>query len=584
MTGFPVKLYVYDLSKGLARQMSRQLVGKQIDGVWHTSVVYNNVEYYYGAGVQTAAPGSTHHGQPLEIVDMSESSLPEDIVREYIGSLAEIYTQEKYDLFMHNCNNFSQDLCQFLVGRDIPPHISNLPREVLETPFGQMMRPVIENSLRPITTAPSSAPFSQTPTQAPARAPQQQTPQAGQHAVIYTTSASELDNMIKTSKCSTVFFTSATCGPCRIAYPKYDQLAEEYGDKCKFIKVDINDAYDIATRWRISATPTFMTFISGEKLDEWKGASPPTLESNVQMLLQAAYPVHPHRRLRLPILLGTPNTPISYAKLPPLDKIVAKLAGAGINDPIISHIADFVRLRSTEGAREAPVPDLSAWAAFVQKSLASSESGSGENLFPIIDLFRIAAVDVRVGSWFAEEHDLNTIKVVIDFSSRDESPFQVRLVTLQLLCNLFSSPLFAPLLISKLGGSLAQLAAKSLLDDHVNVRLAASSLAFNIVAYGQKRRASDSEEVLLGQDIGIELIVALIEGIGREEESGPTLGRLLLSLGLIFYCAPLDKEIGVEAMDICASLDAYATVKGKKTCKVADKKLCDEVMQLLTRP
>lgn len=30
----PVKLYVYDLSNGLAKQLSMQLTGKQIDGVW----------------------------------------------------------------------------------------------------------------------------------------------------------------------------------------------------------------------------------------------------------------------------------------------------------------------------------------------------------------------------------------------------------------------------------------------------------------------------------------------------------------------------------------------------------------------
>jgi desumoylating isopeptidase 1 len=30
----PVKLYVYDLSDGLAKQLSLQLTGKQIDGIW----------------------------------------------------------------------------------------------------------------------------------------------------------------------------------------------------------------------------------------------------------------------------------------------------------------------------------------------------------------------------------------------------------------------------------------------------------------------------------------------------------------------------------------------------------------------
>jgi desumoylating isopeptidase 1 len=30
----PVKLYVYDLSNGLAKQLSVPLTGKQIDGIW----------------------------------------------------------------------------------------------------------------------------------------------------------------------------------------------------------------------------------------------------------------------------------------------------------------------------------------------------------------------------------------------------------------------------------------------------------------------------------------------------------------------------------------------------------------------
>lgn len=359
-------------------------------------MVYNNVEYYYGAGVQSSTPGATHHGQPLQVVDMGETSLPEEVVREYIDSLAEIYRAENYDLFMHNCNNFSQDLCQFLVGRSIPDHISNLPREVLETPFGQMMKPVIEKSLRPITTAPSvPAETVQVPQSQPVL---NQVP----YSVIHTTSASELERMIKTSKCSVVFFTSATCGPCRIAYPKYDQLAEEHGGKCKFIKVDINDAYEIGSRWRISATPTFMTFIDGDKLDEWKGASPPTLESNVQILLQSAYPIHSHRRLRLPTLLGTSRNYISYSKLPPLDKLQTKLTEAGVTDEVVEHLILFIRLRNTEGAREASTPDLATWATFTKRML-SSKAGNGENLFPIIDLFRVAAVDVRVSSWFAEE-------------------------------------------------------------------------------------------------------------------------------------------------------------------------------------
>lgn len=56
----PVKLYVYDLSNGLARQLSLQLTGKQINGIWHTSVVVFGKEIFYGQGVCITPPGRSH--------------------------------------------------------------------------------------------------------------------------------------------------------------------------------------------------------------------------------------------------------------------------------------------------------------------------------------------------------------------------------------------------------------------------------------------------------------------------------------------------------------------------------------------
>ena len=34
-----VVLHVYDLSRGMATQFSPMLLGKQLDGIWHTGVV-----------------------------------------------------------------------------------------------------------------------------------------------------------------------------------------------------------------------------------------------------------------------------------------------------------------------------------------------------------------------------------------------------------------------------------------------------------------------------------------------------------------------------------------------------------------
>lgn len=38
---------------------------------------------------------------------------------------------ECYNLLKHNCNNFSNEVVQFLTGRPIPDHIINLPMEAL---------------------------------------------------------------------------------------------------------------------------------------------------------------------------------------------------------------------------------------------------------------------------------------------------------------------------------------------------------------------------------------------------------------------------------------------------------------------
>lgn len=65
-----------------------------MDAIYHTSIVLNGLEYYFGQGIQTSAPGSTHHGQPMEVVKLGTTELPNDVIEEYMGSLATIYTPE----------------------------------------------------------------------------------------------------------------------------------------------------------------------------------------------------------------------------------------------------------------------------------------------------------------------------------------------------------------------------------------------------------------------------------------------------------------------------------------------------------
>ncbi|KAK9530695.1 hypothetical protein VZT92_012183 [Zoarces viviparus] len=144
---YPVKLYIYDMSRGMARQLSPLMLGRQLDGIWHTAIVVHGKEFFFvGEGINNCPPGGTPLGNPDSIVDLGSTEVPADIFMEYLFSLAESsYSGDKYNLFEHNCNTFSNEVAQFLTGQKIPSYITDLPSEVLSTPFGQALRPLLDS-------------------------------------------------------------------------------------------------------------------------------------------------------------------------------------------------------------------------------------------------------------------------------------------------------------------------------------------------------------------------------------------------------------------------------------------------------
>jgi hypothetical protein len=89
-----VHLLVYDLSRGLARQMSRDLLGFQLDAVYHTSIKLNGREYVYDGNVVSIIPGTSHLGRPLQELYLGKTNLTMDVVEEYLDSLREVYTMQ----------------------------------------------------------------------------------------------------------------------------------------------------------------------------------------------------------------------------------------------------------------------------------------------------------------------------------------------------------------------------------------------------------------------------------------------------------------------------------------------------------
>jgi len=66
-----------------------------------------------------------------------------EVFEDYISEISHQYTYDTYDLLRFNCNNFTETASVFLTGNSIPSWISGLPQEVLNTPFGRMIEPMI---------------------------------------------------------------------------------------------------------------------------------------------------------------------------------------------------------------------------------------------------------------------------------------------------------------------------------------------------------------------------------------------------------------------------------------------------------
>ncbi|RYP77137.1 hypothetical protein DL771_001427 [Monosporascus sp. 5C6A] len=570
-----VHLLVYDLSNGLAKQMSMSMLGFQLDAVYHTSIELEGVEYVYDGGISTIRPGSSHLGRPLERIHLGQTQLPIEVVLEYIDSLKQVYTPEAYDLFRHNCNNFSHDLATFLLGKGIPDHIKNMPQAVLDSPFGKMLQPHLEQMVQ----ARKAQRGGLLGIQANAQPQLNGATRPVGPAVQNVTSLPELNNLLGAARkpAAIVFFTSATCPPCKVLYPLYDQLAAEWGDKVSLIKVDTSRAFDVAQKYSIRATPTFISFLHGKEQERWSGADAARLKATVGILAQMAFPTHPHRSLRLPHFANAAPKPVLYSKVPPLSKLLSKL-GPTADDAAVQGVKRFIEARAAEGAVDAPLPDMPAFSSFLHSAVKDLPK---DILFTVVDLFRCALVDARFSGYFAEEPGHKTVLAILDAvnSAGADCPYALRLVTLQMACNLFSSPLYADRVLGQeaplLRGALTQLVSASFLDaGHGSVRVAAASLLFNVAASNSRRRVEHpgSDAVLLPESDQVELAASALEAVAQERESGEALHGMLLALGFLAYCAPLDGEL----VDLLRALEARATILGKKD-RFPDEPLIEEV-------
>jgi len=91
-------------------------------------------------------------------------------------------------------------------------------------------------------------------------------------AIIATNTS--FDGLLADEKLVIVDFWATWCGPCRMLSPLLDEVEEEMSDKITVVKVNVDDADEIAMRYRIMSIPTLLFFKGGQVVDKTVGAMP----------------------------------------------------------------------------------------------------------------------------------------------------------------------------------------------------------------------------------------------------------------------------------------------------------------------
>jgi len=144
-----VQLYQYDLSNGMAKWISPLLLRQTLDGIWHSSIVVHNKEFWYGGGIFLSEPGKSVFGTPTKIVDLPERTMRTyDELYSYTKQvLAHDFTFENYDVVTNNCNHFSDAVCEFLLNCHLPSDVMKQPELLIEKWTSPLLRSVLNRAL-----------------------------------------------------------------------------------------------------------------------------------------------------------------------------------------------------------------------------------------------------------------------------------------------------------------------------------------------------------------------------------------------------------------------------------------------------
>ena len=92
--------------------------------------------------------------------------------------------------------------------------------------------------------------------------------------IVHTNDENFEADVLNSDKAVLLDFWAEWCGPCKMIAPLLDEAADQYEDKLKIAKLNIDENPNTPAKYQIRSIPTLMLFKDGSVLAQKLGAMP----------------------------------------------------------------------------------------------------------------------------------------------------------------------------------------------------------------------------------------------------------------------------------------------------------------------